>query len=58
MRGESKYHYVDFELVDEDIELSDTPPQLAGSVPPRESFDENMTQGLVKAIMTKDQVSV
>lgn len=43
VRGESKYHYVDFELVDEDIDLTDTPPQLPDSVPSRQSFGESMT---------------
>lgn len=45
VRGESKYHYVDFELIDEDFDISDMPSQLPDPIPPRQSFDDNMTQG-------------
>lgn len=46
VRGESKYHYVDFELVDEDFDIPDIsiPAQLPDLVQPRQSFDDSLNQ--------------
>lgn len=42
VRGESKYHYVDFELIDEDIDLDEMPSQAPASVTSGPSFAESM----------------
>ncbi|KAJ0116225.1 hypothetical protein J7T55_005171 [Diaporthe amygdali] len=42
VRGESKYHYVDFELIDEDIDLDEMPSQQPASVTSGPSFAESM----------------
>lgn len=42
VRGESKYHYVDFELIDEDIDLDEMPSQPPPSVTSGPSFAESM----------------
>lgn len=42
VRGESKYHYVDFELVDEDIDIEGSPSQVPASITSGPSFVENL----------------
>jgi regulatory factor X, other len=42
VRGESKYHYVDFELIDEDMDLDEMPSQAAASVTSGPSFAESI----------------
>lgn len=42
VRGESKYHYVDFELIDEDIDLDEMPSQAPASVTSGPSFAESI----------------
>ena len=42
VRGESKYHYVDFELIDEDIDGEESPSHPPASIASGPSFVENL----------------
>ncbi|KUI56746.1 Transcriptional regulator RFX1 [Cytospora mali] len=42
VRGESKYHYVDFELIDEDIDIEESPSQVPASIASGPSFVDNL----------------
>lgn len=42
VRGESKYHYVDFELIDEDIDIEGSPSQVPASIRSGQTLVENL----------------